>query len=143
MIVTSILRTTFIFLLLFFLPGYITIRALKLKGLGWTEGPFLAVFSSILLTSWLGLLLAELALFSLWSLLLLLLVYSVGMAVVFRIRPTWGKLARLRLDIRYWLSATQLCCQRWHHLEQVIHDAVVSHLEDGRVGVFVDGHDDI
>jgi len=90
-------------LLLFFLPGYVTLRALKVKGLDWAEALFLSAFSSILLTSWLGLLLAELALFSLRSLLLLLLVYSVSMAVVFRVRPSWGKLPRLRLDIGYWL----------------------------------------
>ncbi len=103
MIIAAILRTTTFCLLLFFLPGYITLRALKVKGLGWPEGLFLSVFSSILLTSWLGLLLAELALFSLWSLLLLLLIYSVGMAVVFKVRPTWGGIPRPRLDIGYLL----------------------------------------
>ncbi|MBC8264763.1 MAG: glycosyltransferase family 39 protein, partial [Anaerolineales bacterium] len=103
MIITSILRTTTFFSLLLFLPGYVTLRALKLKGLDWPGVLFLAVFSSALLTSWLGLLLAELALFSLWSLLLLLIIYSVTMAVVFRVRPSWGKLPRPRPGIGYWL----------------------------------------
>jgi 4-amino-4-deoxy-L-arabinose transferase-like glycosyltransferase len=89
--------------LLFFLPGYVTLRALKAKGLNWPEVLFLSVFSSVLLSSWLGLLLAELALFSLWSLLLLLLVYSVGMAVIFGVRLTWSDIPRLRWDIGYWL----------------------------------------
>src|SRR6185503_14643577 len=31
--------------------------------------------------------------------------------------------------------------QRRHDLEQVAHDAVVGNLEDGRIGVLVDGHD--
>lgn len=97
------LRTTAVFLLLFLIPGYITLRALKLKELDWAEALFLSVFSSTLLTSWLGLLLAELALFSLWSLLLLLLVYSLGMAVAFKVRPAWGNIPRPRLDIGYWL----------------------------------------
>jgi len=103
LIITSVLRTTIFFLLLLFLPGYITLRALKLKGLDWAEVLFLSVFSSILLTSWLGLLLAELAFFSLRALLLLLLVYSMGVAVVFRVGPSWSGVTRLRLDIRYWL----------------------------------------
>jgi 4-amino-4-deoxy-L-arabinose transferase-like glycosyltransferase len=90
-------------LLLFFFPGYVTLRVLRVKGLGWSEVLFLSAFSSILLSSWLGLLLAELALFSLWSLLLLLLVYSLGMAVAFKVRPTWGNIPRPRLDIGYWL----------------------------------------
>lgn len=103
MIISAILRTTTFFLLLLFLPGYVTLRALKVKGLDLAGVLFLSVFSSILLSSWLGLLLAELALFSLWSLLFLLLVYSVGMAVVFRVRPTWGGIPRPRLDIGYLL----------------------------------------
>ena len=86
-------------LLLFFFPGYVTLRALRVKGLGWSEVLFLSAFSSILLSSWLGLLLAELALFSLWPLLLLLLVYSLGMAVAFKVRPTWGNIPRPWLDI--------------------------------------------
>ena len=90
-------------LLLFFLPGYITLRALRAKGLDWPEVLFLSAFSSVLLSSWFGLLLAQLALFSLWSLLLLLLVYSVGMAVIFGVRLTWSNIPRLRLDIGYWL----------------------------------------
>lgn len=90
-------------LLLFFFPGYVTLRALRVKGLGWSEVLFLSAFSSILLSAWLGLLLAELALFSLWSLLLLLLVYSLGTAVAFKVRPTWGNIPRPRLAIGYWL----------------------------------------
>ena len=103
MVIVSILRTAAFFSLLLFLPGYITLRALKMRGLDLPGTLFLSVFSSVLLTSWLGLLLAELALFSLWSLLLLLCVYSVGMAFIFKVRPGWGRLPRLRLDIRYWL----------------------------------------
>ncbi len=103
MIITTMLRTTAFFLLLFLIPGYITLRALKLKGLDWSEVLFLSVFSSTLLTSWLGLLLAEIALFSLWSLLLLLLVYSVSMAVAFKVRLAWSDIPRPRLDTRYWL----------------------------------------
>ena len=103
MIITSVLRTTVFFLLLLFLPGYVTLWALRVKGLGWLEALFLSVFSSVLLTSWLGLLLAELALFSLWSLLLPLCVYSVGMGLVFKVKLNWGKLPKLRLDIGYWI----------------------------------------
>jgi len=103
LIITAILRTTSFFLLLLFLPGYVTLRALKAKGLDLPVTLFLSVFSSILLSSWLGLLLAELALFSLWSLLFLLLVYSVSMAVVFRVRLTWSGIPRLRLNIGYLL----------------------------------------
>ena len=90
-------------LLLFFVPGYITLRALKVKELDLAGGLFLSVFSSVLLSSWLGLLLAEIAHFSLRSLLLLILIYSVSMAVVFRVRPNWSKLPRPRLDIGYWI----------------------------------------
>ncbi len=90
-------------LFLFFLPGYVTLRALKAKGLDWPEVLFLSVFSSILLSSWLGLLLAELALFSLRSLLFLLIVYSVSMVVALRVRPSWGGIPKPQLDIRYWL----------------------------------------
>ncbi len=90
MIVLAVLRTTTLFLALLFLPGYVTLRALGAKGLDWPETLFLSVFSSVLLSSWLGLLLAELALFSLGSLLGLLVIYSVSMAVVFKIRLTWG-----------------------------------------------------
>jgi len=97
------LRTTAFFLLLLFLPGYVTLRALKVKGLDWAEALFLSVFSSVLLTSWSGLLLAELAFFSLWSLLLLLLIYSVSVAVAFGVRFTWSDIPRLRLDIGYWI----------------------------------------
>jgi len=103
LIITAILRTTSFFLLLLFLPGYVTLRALKAKGLDLPVTLFLSVFSSILLSSWLGLLLAELALFSLWSLLFLLLVYSVSMAVVFRVRLTWSGIPKLRLNIGYLL----------------------------------------
>jgi len=105
--VASVIATIFkiaVFLpLLFLLPGYVTLRALKVKGLDWMEVLFLSAFSSILLGSWLGLLLAEVALFSLWSLLLLLLVYSVGMAVVFGVRFTWSDIPRPRSGIGYWL----------------------------------------
>ena len=103
MIIASMLRTVVFFLLLLYLPGCVTLRALRVKGLGWLEVSFLSVFSSVLLASWLGLLLAELAHFSLWSLLLSLVTYSVVVALVFRVRPNWSKPPRLRLDIRYWL----------------------------------------
>ncbi len=103
MIITSILRTTAFFLSLLFLPGYLTLRTLRIKGLDWAERLFLAVFSSVLLTSWLGLLLAEIALFSLRSLLLLLLIYSASMALVFRTRLSWSGIPKPQLDIRYWL----------------------------------------
>jgi 4-amino-4-deoxy-L-arabinose transferase-like glycosyltransferase len=103
LIITTMLRTTAFFLLLFLIPGYITLRALKLRGPDRAEVLFLSVFSSTLLTSWLGLLLAEIALFSLWSLSLLLLIYSLGMAVAFKVKPAWSGIPRLRLDIGYWL----------------------------------------
>ena len=99
LVITALLKTA-IFLILLFFPGYVTLRALKVKGLDLAGVLFLSVFSSALLSSWLGLLLAEIALFSLWSLLLLLLFYSVSMAVVFRVRPTWGGIPRPQLNIR-------------------------------------------
>jgi hypothetical protein len=87
-------------LLLFFFPGYVTLRALKVKELGLAGRVFLSVFSSILLSSWLGLLLAEVALFSLGSILLLLLIYSVIMAIAFKVRFTWGDIPRPQLNMR-------------------------------------------
>jgi hypothetical protein len=103
LVITSILRTTAFFLLLLFIPGYVTLRAWRVKGLGWPEVLFMSVFSSALITSWLGLLLAELARFSLWSLLLLLLVYCVSMALVFRVRFNWSGIPKLRVGIGYGL----------------------------------------
>jgi hypothetical protein len=87
-------------LLLFFFPGYVTLRALRVKGLSWTEILFLSAFSSTLLGSWLGLLLAEVALFSLWSILLLLLIYSVTMVIAFKVRLAWGDIPKPQLNMR-------------------------------------------
>lgn len=54
-------------------------------------------------------------------------------------------LARLRAQDSAELRgrhAPNLRYERWHHLEEVCHQAIVRDLEDRRLGVLVDCHDD-
>jgi len=93
-----ILKATISFLLIFLFPGCITFHAFRIKGRRFSEMVFLSILCSVLLSSWFGLVLAELGRFSLPNLLLLLVVYSAAIALAFKVRLTWGDFPKPRLD---------------------------------------------
>lgn len=66
----TVFKVIISFPLLFLIPGYITLCAFRLKGRDLERVLFLSVFSSVLLSSWFGLVLAEVARFSRLHLLL-------------------------------------------------------------------------
>lgn len=74
--------------LIFLVPGYVLCyicRDKKLK-FGFLDTLFLVILGSILLSGWLGLILAELGFFSIWNLALLLLITLIPLIVKFHVR---------------------------------------------------------
>ncbi|MDP2727132.1 MAG: glycosyltransferase family 39 protein [Dehalococcoidia bacterium] len=85
--------------LLLFAPGYVTLASWqRARDLDFWERLFLASFISILLTSWVGLALAETGVFSLTLLSLVVALYSLAVAIFARGRLQPGWLGRPSLD---------------------------------------------
>ncbi len=74
--------------LIFFIPGYVAYNALVKEklNLDFSEVVFLQILTSILISGWIGLTLAELGYFSLFNLLFLLVAFSVILAVKFKVK---------------------------------------------------------
>jgi hypothetical protein len=72
---------------IFFVPGYVMVNAfLNDKELSFLEVIFIQIFASILVSGWIGLILAELGYFSLVNLLVLLIVFSVFLGLKFKVQ---------------------------------------------------------
>jgi hypothetical protein len=73
--------------LIFFIPGYVMFNAfVKDHDLSFLEVVFIQILGSILISGWIGLILAELGYFSLVNLLALLIVFSCVLGLKFKVR---------------------------------------------------------
>lgn len=97
----SLTKALIAFPLLFFIPGYVTYRSFIARGekgdLDFSEGLFIQVLISALLSPWTGLILAELGVFSLPNLLLIMGAYS--LALYLALRRRWEGYPRPRFDL--------------------------------------------
>ena len=102
--------------LLGFIPGYLTFVALRSDeepSLDFSETLYLSIFTSLVLTSWIGLVLAELGLFTLPALLVVLLALCVGLAWYVRARGCSWTLPRPRPSVQAALLAGILLVAGW------------------------------
>jgi hypothetical protein len=101
--------------LVFILPGYLTLAAWGRRGkeLDFWEALFLVPFVSILLTSWLGLAMAELGVFSLSLLATLLALYCVALLFWAKKRLELGWMPRPSLSITTCLFLLVLAFAAW------------------------------
>jgi uncharacterized membrane protein len=86
--------------LIFFIPGYVTYNALVKEklNLDFSEVVFLQILTSILISGWIGLVLAELGYFSLFNLLIPLIVFSSVLAVKYKVKFHLASLLRPELN---------------------------------------------
>ncbi|MDP2728639.1 MAG: glycosyltransferase family 39 protein, partial [Dehalococcoidia bacterium] len=100
--------------LLFLLPGYLVLAAWRRsRDLDFWESLFLVPFTSILLSSWLGLVLAEIGLFSLVTLSILLLLFVLVLLILARRRLCLDCFARPSLNLTSLLLLIILALAGW------------------------------
>jgi len=98
-----VLRAIIALPIIFFIPGYVTFAAFKVSKIenlksSFFETIFLQVLTSIVITGWIAFMLAMLGYFSLWTLVGLLLIYSVIIAIKFRVKFSLLRFPKPRLD---------------------------------------------
>lgn len=99
----SILLAIFTMAFIFFIPGYFTYSALRPNKnadleVTYLEAILLPILVSVVITSWVSIVLTMLRVYSLGLLLICLLIYTLVIAVVFRRKIKWMKVRRPVLD---------------------------------------------